>query len=69
MTKRQPRNPLVKVRVVPWDEERWGVAGTLDGSRTLFSYMVGDRQEAKAEAERLERSAQVYKPDEPQAGG
>ena len=69
-TKRQQRNPLVKVRVVPWDEDRWGVAGTLDGARTLFSYVMGERQKAEAEAERLKRSARACKPEMmPEPGG
>lgn len=63
MTKRVQTNPLVKVKVVPFGDRQWGVAGTLDGARTFFNYVVGDQAAAKAEAERQEKAGRNFKPD------
>jgi hypothetical protein len=64
MTKRTSVNPLVKIKVVPCGEGKWGVAGTLDGARTFINYVVGDRSAAEAEAERLERAQRDFNPND-----
>jgi hypothetical protein len=46
-------NQLVRVKVVPYGKNEWGVAGTLDGSRSFINYEVGDLGAAEAEAARL----------------
>jgi hypothetical protein len=54
-----PRNrkkPVVEVRVVPWGDGRWGVAGTLDRSRSHFAYPVGTKEAAQALAVSLNLS-------------
>jgi hypothetical protein len=63
---KRPRrsNPLVKLTVVPFGDDQWGVAGTLDGARTFINYIVGDKEAAVAEADRLEEAARDYKPDD-----
>ena len=63
MIERRPITPLVKVKVVPYGKEKWGIAGTLDGARSYINYVVGDRAAAEAEAERLEIARRDFKPD------
>jgi hypothetical protein len=59
---RRPRQ-LVIVKLVPFGQGKWGVAATLDGGRSYINYVVGDKAEAEAEAQRLKRTAPAIKPD------
>ena len=54
VTKRGP-DTLVRVKVVPYGKGLWGA--TPEGARSFINYVVGGQAAAKAEAERLRRTA------------
>ena len=54
MPKRVKIIPPVTVKLVQWGRGQWGIAGSLDSGRYHVAYLVGTREDAEAEAERLE---------------
>ena len=65
MTRRPRKKPIVKIKVVPWGDGRWGVVGTLDDARSHIAYPVGSLDAAKSHAEKLSaRSAKGETPND-----
>jgi hypothetical protein len=64
--RRTPKKPVVNVKVVPWGNGRWGMAGTLDKGRTHFAYPVGTKDAAVAAAVHLSLGSLEYNPTEGQ---